>query len=89
MPDLIADLMARLAAALEREGGRPRLAEVEQQLRLEWGGRWVYVAARPRSQTRAAYVAQALRLGQDPSAVACSFGVSVRHVRRIKATLKR
>lgn len=88
MPDLIAELMARLAAAVEREPVRARLTEIELQVRREWAGRWVYVAAQPRSQSRAAGAVQALRLGQDVQAVARSFGYSVRQVYRMKERLR-
>lgn len=82
MADLVADLMARVQSQLGSDA-RVRLTEIEQQVRREWGGRWVYVPQRTDCGSRDALIRDALKQGARPAHVAVSFGLSVRQVFRI------
>jgi len=80
MADVVADLIARIQARLGHQQVR-ELAEIERQVRLEWGGQYTYVAGRKMARDES--VRQALAMGTSASDLARHIGLSERQIRRI------
>ena len=81
--DLVADILARIAARL---GADARiLGEIEDEIRRDWGGETVYVARCPRARRRllAAEARLLAARGWTVPMIAQALGVSESTVRRM------
>lgn len=85
MADVVGDFIARLRARLGA-GDSFSVTDLEREIRDEWGGGWVYVSRRATHEGRDAAIVAALKSGLTTKQVSDAFGVSERHVRRIKRT---
>lgn len=80
MADVLADFISRLQARL---GPDVDVTDIEQQLRRDWGGRWVYVSQRGANARRDDLILIALRSGQSVKVVAARYGLSERQIWKI------
>jgi Mor family transcriptional regulator len=79
--DVLADFVARLRARL---GDGVDVIDLEQEVRREWAGRWVYIAHRENLARDAVIRSEVLR-GIPLKRVAQRYGMSEKQVRRIVA----
>lgn len=81
MADVLADFVARLRARL---GDGVDVIDIEQEVRREWSGRWVYIAQRDVG-ARDAVIRSEVLSGISVKRVAQRYGMSEKQVRRIVA----
>jgi Mor family transcriptional regulator len=77
--DVLADFIARLQARL---GEGVDVTDIEQQIRRDWAGRWVYIAHRENLARDAVIRAEVLR-GVPLKRISQRYGLSEKQIRRI------